>query len=98
MMRRFWSGRVRWDVADRYSDANLHLANELLLGNLLMPRPLLRGPAVIDDLMIALDQLGWKLVPQCGGDGRWPMATPHPLTPDWCEPPPTTAVTINGHD
>jgi hypothetical protein len=40
---------------------------------------------ITDDLIVALDQLGWRLVPKDpSSEDRWPMAAHHDLCPDWC--------------
>jgi hypothetical protein len=48
-----------------------------------------RFEEVIDDVMIAFDLMGWKLVTHDEFPGRpkhrWPMAAPHGLTPEWCD-------------
>ncbi len=40
---------------------------------------------ITDDMMVAIDQLGWKVVPRDPlSPYRWPMAAHHDLCPDWC--------------
>jgi hypothetical protein len=38
-----------------------------------------------DDIAIALDLMGWKIVPINDDGHPWPMFTSHPLNPPWAE-------------
>jgi hypothetical protein len=50
---------------------------------------------VVDDLMIALDLVGWAVVSKTDNGLRFPMASSHPLAPAWANvSPPVTGDTI----
>jgi hypothetical protein len=46
-----------------------------------------RHREVLDDILIAFDQLGWTVGCKTQPDKRWPMWSPHPLTPSWADTP-----------
>ena len=43
-----------------------------------------QGIAVMDDVLIALDMLGWKVVSKDDPTARYPMLREDDFRPDWC--------------
>jgi hypothetical protein len=64
---------------DEDRERNAELANQIILG----------CSGYADDMAIALDMMGWKIVP-INGDSttKWPMAERHPLNPPWADDDP----------
>jgi hypothetical protein len=66
--------KVRWDT--EYEDYDLDC-------NRIWADKVIFEIANADDIAIALDMKGWKIVPIDGDDPKWHMLNPHPLSPSW---------------
>jgi hypothetical protein len=88
---------VRYGTEHEQSDIefNTDWANDLLSGNLDLWKRIIanapdhegdrhaQGSAVTDDVAIALDMLGWKVVSQDDPKRRWPICRDDDFRPAW---------------
>jgi hypothetical protein len=68
--------RVHWRTVRKGHEAEDRRHNENLASRIL-------AADAIDDVAIALDQIGFMIVPQDGRAEKWPMVSRLMLTPRW---------------
>jgi hypothetical protein len=74
------------DWAEALTDGNLDLWQQIIAAASDDPgERLVQGIAVMDDVLIAYDMLGWKLVPKDDSTHRYPILRNDDFRPDWCE-------------
>jgi hypothetical protein len=80
-------GDIEWNEewANNLTDGNLDLWQQIIAAASDDPRErYVQGIAVMDDVLIALDMLGWKVVSKDDPTHHYPILRNDDFRPDWC--------------